>query len=335
MKRIVMLVTPPRLPGGLLSRPAWECLTTAEVVCAGGHTPPTTALEAAGIEVRIIEPSPQRLREELTGRETMVWLAHPSYDGALARELGTLLLKEPGFAEIELMYGSWDPRGSRLLDVVSVVDQLAAPDGDPWLRQHLELDPEGLPTGHVSLASYLLEESYEAYDAIRSGSPGHLREELGDVLFQVVLHSRIAAAAQQDTPAFTIDDVAGDLVEKLIRRNPHVFGGAPVQDLEEISRNWERIKQREKARTSVVDGMSMTQPALALASQLLGRMERAGSGGTGVKTDSLTEAELGDMLFSLVEEARLAGIDPEGALRQAVLRRIEALPEPKSDSSER
>ena len=135
------------------------------------------------------------------------------------------------------MYGSWDPPGARLLDAVTVIDRLASPGGDPWK----------LAQTHRSLARFLLEEAYEAYDAIEADDQDALREELGDVLLQVLLHARLA----EDLPdgrAWTVDDVAGDLVDKLIRRNPHVFGGEPLADLDEITDQWERIKKAEKAR---------------------------------------------------------------------------------------
>ena len=111
-----------------------------------------------------------------------VWLAGPAGDESLARELGLRLAREPGLAELELMYGSWDPPGARLLDAVTVLDRLASPGGDPWKRAQT----------HQSLAQFLLEECYEAYDAIEAGDLGALREELGDLLLQVVLHARLA-----------------------------------------------------------------------------------------------------------------------------------------------
>ena len=112
----------------------------------------------------------------------MVWLAGPAGDEALARELGLRLAREPGLAELELMYGSWDPPGARLLDAVAVIDRLVSPGGDPWKRA---ADPPvawRVPAGG----------GYEAYDAIEAEDLAALREELGDVLLQVVLHARLA-----------------------------------------------------------------------------------------------------------------------------------------------
>jgi XTP/dITP diphosphohydrolase len=204
------------------------------------------------------------------------------------------------------MYGSWDPQGARVLDVVAVMDRLLSPGGDPWKRAQT----------HSSLAPYLLEEAYEAYDAIVAGEPDHVREELGDVLLQVVLHARLGEDA--DEP-FTIDDVAGDLVDKLIRRNPHVFADTAAHTLDEITENWERIKKAEKARGSAMDGIALAQPALSLAAKVLGRAERAG-----VEVP-LPSGDLGAQLLAFVARARADGLDAEGALRRAALEYAEAV----------
>ena len=352
--RIVLLVTSPRLPAGLLTAQAWDCLRAARV-CTGADNDQVTAVRAAGIDVAVVEPTVAVLLAEIAEHCTVVWLADPAHDGALARELGLRLVREPSLAELELMFGSWDPSGARLLDVVAVLDQLVAPGGDPWLSRHVTPDATGAPS-HRGLAHYLLEEAYEAYDAMRADDLTALREELGDVLLQVVLHARIGAAAGAD--GFTIDDVAGDLVEKLIRRNPHVFGGAEVTDLDEITRNWEQIKQAEKARTSAMEGIALSQPALALAAEVLSRSERAqratpdraGAEEAGVDRDGaapagraltgaapagggpeLTEAVLGQQLFALVERARAAGLNAEAALRHAVLDRMDAIRSAEAD----
>jgi NTP pyrophosphatase (non-canonical NTP hydrolase) len=327
--RIVLLVTSPRLPAGLLTADAWLLLRTARV-CAGAESAQVHAVRASGIAVDVIEPKVMALLSVAAEHPDVVWLAGPAGDGDLARELGVRLVREPALAELELMYGSWDPPGARLLDAVTVLDRLVGPGGDPWLSRYA--DPAG--PGTDGLATYLLEEAYEAYDAVRSGDSHAVREELGDVLLQVVLHARIAALAAED--GFTIDDVAGDLVDKLVRRNPHVFGAVTITDLDEITRNWEQIKQEEKARTSVMDGMAMSQPALALAAKVLSRLERAGvpaapsgpassgpaSSGPAV---AMTERELGERLFRLVEAGRGDGLDAEAALRAVVLERIDAI----------
>jgi XTP/dITP diphosphohydrolase len=174
---------------------------------------------------------------------------------------------------------------------------------------------------HLSLVRYLLEETYELVEAIETGDPAHLREELGDLLLQIVFHAEIAA----EDGVFDIEDVAADLVAKLRRRNPHVFGadgeGSPIDpeairriEPVEINEQWERIKAAEKQRSGLMDGVPEELPALTRAVKALDRMERAGEavdpGGD----------ELGDRLLALVVEARAAGVDPEQALRSTVRR---------------
>jgi XTP/dITP diphosphohydrolase len=244
----------------------------------------------------------------LAEHDTVVWLSGPTGDERLARELGLRLAREPGLAELELMYGSWDPPGARLLDVVTVMDRLASPGGDPWKHEQT----------HQTLARYLLEESYEAYDAIDEHDLTALREELGDVLLQVVLHARMAEEAD---PPWSVDDLAGDLVEKLIRRNPHVFGDQVVAGVDEIIQNWERIKREEKSRGSAMDGIALSQPALALAAKVLSRAKRA--------EIPVPPPDAGDpmgvRLWSLAVEAQAAGVDAEAALRRVALAQIEAV----------
>ena len=307
--RIVLLVTSPRLPAGLLTADAWD-LVRHHRVLAAAESDLTAALTTVGASVTLTAPRADDLLAAVAEHATVVWLAGPSGDEALARELGLRLASEPALAEMELMYGSWDPPGARLLDVVTVMDRLAGPGGDPWKRQQT----------HQTLARFLMEEAYEAHDAIAAGDLAALREELGDVLLQVVLHARMAEEAD---PPWSIDDLAGELVEKLVRRNPHVFGGPELTDVDEITAAWERIKQEEKGRRSAVDGIVLTQPALALAAKVLSRMERAGlavpESALGADADVTDERSLGALLLALAEAARRKGIDPEGALRTATL----------------
>jgi XTP/dITP diphosphohydrolase len=177
------------------------------------------------------------------------------------------------------------------------MDRLRSPGGCPW---------DAAQT-HESLTKYLLEEAYEVIEAIETGDLQHLREELGDLLLQVLFHARIAS----DEPSgFTIDDVADDLVEKLIRRHPHVFAGADAGDAEQLNEMWEQHKIEEKGRTSAVDGVPINQPALALTAKLISRARRAGIGAAPVGDG------IGERLFALVAEAADAGVDPEAALRE-------------------
>ena len=170
---------------------------------------------------------------------------------------------------------------------------------------------------HESLTRYLLEESFETVEAIESGDPVLLREELGDLLLQVYLHAAIAA----ESGAFDIEDVAADLTAKMVRRNPHVFGDQPQSDAHVINEVWQAIKAEEKPRAALMDGVPHALPALLRADKLLDRSARAG---TPVPTDPAS-ADLGERLLALVAEAHAAGVDPEQALRAAVRRREDAV----------
>jgi XTP/dITP diphosphohydrolase len=292
----------------LLTAQAWDAVRAYQVM-AGEESEQTAALRASGVEVSVVAAaSAQTLLAAAAAHGAVVWLAGATGDPDLARELGLRLAREPGLAELELMYGSWDPPGARLLDAVSVMDRLVSPGGDPWLSQHAAPGRTGAQT-HAALAQFLLEEAYEAYDAIAAGDTDSLREELGDVLLQVVLHARLAS----ESGRWDVDDVAGDLVDKLVRRNPHVFGVTTVDSVDQIVENWEQIKRAEKARESAMDGIALSQPALSLAAKVLSRASRAG-----VRVP-LPAAGLGAQLFAIVAAARERGEDAEAALRAAAL----------------
>jgi XTP/dITP diphosphohydrolase len=199
---------------------------------------------------------------------------------------------------------------SPLLRAVAVMDRLRSPGGCPW---------DAAQT-HRSLAKYLLEETYETLEAIETDDMALLREELGDLLLQVLFHARLA----EELPAaqrFGIDDVAGDLVAKLVHRHPHVFADVPVADAAEVNENWERLKAAEKGRDSAVDGVPMGQPALALAAKLV---SRAGRAGLDVEASA---NDIGDRLLAVVREAVAAGVDPESALRESARAYRDALVE--------
>jgi XTP/dITP diphosphohydrolase len=167
---------------------------------------------------------------------------------------------------------------------------------------------------HRTLARHLLEETYETLEAIEAGDPEHLREELGDVLLQVYLHAAIAAQAGE----FDMEDVARGLLEKMLRRNPHVFGDAHETDPARINDSWEALKAAEKQRTGLLDGIPAELPALSRATKVLDRLERAGRPLPPARLGE--EGDLGDRLLALVAEARESGVDPEQALRDAVRR---------------
>jgi MazG family protein len=223
--------------------------------------------------------------------------------------------------------------GTRLLDLVAVMDRLRTEC--PWDAKQT----------HESLAPYLLEETYEALEALEGGDAAALREELGDVLLQVLFHARIAAE-RADGTGYTIDDVAGGIAGKLVRRHPHVFGDVTVAGAGEVKKNWDEIKAAERAAAravsgggagSVLDGVPFGQPALSLAAQLQRRAGRAGappeladlaepadfhdpakSGGeSGPDLTSHPVSQVGAALFGLVASAIEAGLDPELELRAA------------------
>lgn len=195
---------------------------------------------------------------------------------------------------------SRDTSPDSLLDAVRVMDRLRSPGGCPW---------DAAQT-HDSLRQYLVEETYELLDAIETRDRAALREELGDVLLQVLFHSRMAAEHPHDP--FDIDDVARELVDKLVGRHPHVFAeGDETLTLEHQQRRWEELKHTEKRRDSIVDGVALGQPAAALAGKLGQRTGRAG-----VPFDLMPDGHgEGEKLFRLAAAARRSGVDPEGELR--------------------
>ncbi|WP_106210776.1 MazG family protein [Kineococcus rhizosphaerae] len=201
-----------------------------------------------------------------------------------------------------------DPRpGHKLLDLVAVMDRLRSPGGCPWDAQQT----------HTSLLRYLVEESYEVVDAVENGTRAELRDELGDLLLQVVFHARVA---QEDSAEpFDVDDVAAAIVAKLERRHPHVFAGEAVA--EDLQAGWDAIKATEKPRESVLDGIPLQLPALARADKVLGRLQRNGLD-EGTQAQATAE-EIGEELLRVVRKAHAAGVDPEAALRTTT-RRLES-----------
>ena len=208
-----------------------------------------------------------------------------------------------------------DAPGIRLLTLVAVMDRLRTEC--PWDAKQT----------HESLAPYLLEETYEALEALEGGDPADLREELGDVLLQVLFHARIASE-RADGTGYTIDDVADGIASKLVRRHPHVFGDVTVTGAGEVKQNWDTIKAAERAAAraqagrgagSVLDGVPFGQPALSLAAQLQGRAGRAGVPAqlAGEAGADQPVSEIGAALFTLVTRACEAGLDPELELRAA------------------
>lgn len=192
------------------------------------------------------------------------------------------------------LIGTPAPTGIELLAAVAVMDRLRSPGGCPWDAEQT----------HHSLRQYLVEETYELLEAIEDEDRTALREELGDVLLQVLFHARLAA--EHATAPFTIDEVAEDLVGKLVHRHPHVFADSTITDLAALEHKWEEQKRLEKRRESSVDGVAIGQPALNLAAKLVTRTQRAG-----LPADLLPE----EPLFAAAARAKLAGGEPEGDLR--------------------
>jgi XTP/dITP diphosphohydrolase len=167
---------------------------------------------------------------------------------------------------------------------------------------------------HADLVPYLQEEAAELVEAVETGSRADLREELGDLLWQVLFHAEIAS--RDETDPFDIDDVAETLTEKMVRRHPHVFGDAVATTPEEVLVHWNAAKAAEKrTRTSVLDGVSMHMPSLALAQKMLAKAAQVAVAPAPPAAAPASEAELGDVLLALVAQARTAGWDAERALR--------------------
>ncbi|MEU5219116.1 nucleoside triphosphate pyrophosphohydrolase [Streptomyces sp. NPDC020807] len=298
--RIVLLTASHRVAPGLLSWPAWQALHGADrVLCPDEHHPQLPYLTEAGVAVEHLRPTAEELVAACAGGRTVVLL--PSGEGDAALTDGLARLAGSGrvaMPDLELLPGSYDLPGARLLDLVQVMDRVRREC--PWTSTQT----------HGGLAKYLIEEAYELVEAIEEGDREELREELGDVLLQVVFHARIAEEHPEEP--FSVDDVAGTLVEKLIHRHPHVFGDAVAETPEDVHAHWQRTKAIEKRRESVTDGVPLGQPGLALAAKLAGRVRAAGldvklPAGDGV----------GYELLALAARADAAGEDPEASLRAA------------------
>jgi XTP/dITP diphosphohydrolase len=319
--RIVLLVTSPRVAAGLLAWPAWQRLVTADAVLACDPDPFwLQALEQAGIAVEDVGQYPVarragRLVELAVPGHEAVWLGSPDGDPGLTDAIAEHLARKAIAGrppEIELITGSHDVSGARLLDLVAVMDRLRSPGGCPWDAEQT----------HRSLLPYLLEEAHEVVEAVESGDRAHLLEELGDLLLQVVFHARLAE--EDDTDPFDVDDVAAGIVGKLVRRHPHVFADTQVDGPEQVHHNWEQIKAAEKQRSGLFDGVPVTLPALARAQKMLSRLERAaGADGVAEFTAAAGGDQVAARLLQAVALAAAEGADAEGALREALRRLAE------------
>ncbi len=206
---------------------------------------------------------------------------------------------------------------SELLRLREVMDKLRSPGGCPWDAEQ----------SHSSLLKYLLEESYEFIEAVEDNDRDAMQEELGDILLQVYFHSRMAE--EDKINPFTIEDVANGVVEKLIRRHPHVFSDVKSTSSAEVLENWEVQKAVEKGRTSVIDGVPLAQPSLPLATKILYRIKKLGSQLPVNKPisipDDITQDQFGELLIGLIAQAVEKDIDPDAALRGAAKSLIERI----------
>ncbi len=343
MSRLVLIDTVDQLPG-LLPLHAWAALSATDLVLVGDAAHPLLEHFAHADLRHEVVPDVGRAaalsrRDLLSGvdpeqRARVTWIVDRARDaGAVAYVYGAAdteaFTRALGFeaarsqVEVEIVYFGLAPKGVGLLELVDVEQRLRGPDGCPW---DLEQD-------HMTLAPYAVEEVYELLDAITSGTDDDVREELGDVLLQVVFHAQIA----DDDSRFDIDAVARGIVDKLVRRHPHVFGDVEVSDAASVMDNWEQLKASEKPdRGGVFDGIVEGQPAMSLSTAIQARTAKLGfrwadAGRALAKVreelDELEHAppaqqahELGDVLAAVISLAAELGIDSELALRSQTTR---------------
>lgn len=247
-------------------------------LAASNDDPLPRACVEAGLDVDAVDVAvgPAVLARQLVDRATaedVVWLGSDDGDPGLSDAVAAEVSSRTDPPDVEILLGSWDVAGSRLLDVVAAMDRLRSPGGCPWDAEQT----------HESLAPYLVEEAFETLDAIVSGDTSHLAEELGDVLLQVVFHARVAA---DSADGFDIDDVAGHLVDKLVRRHPHVFAEADAESAEEVvspeqvEAAWERIKADERGGgrgdADLLHGVPAHLPVSLAADKVAARVRRRG-----------------------------------------------------------
>lgn len=319
-----LLLSSPRVAPGLLSAGAWQALHAADAVLAADPAgPQAVAIRAAGVAVHAVPEaataSPRSLAEHLlerAARGNLVWVGSSDGDPGLAEALAVALPEEdaPG---LELLVGSWDVPGARLLDAVAVMDRLRSPGGCPWDAEQT----------HASLSPYLVEEAHEAVEVLEVlDRPGadrdHAVEELGDVLLQVLFHARVAAEHEEDP--FDVDDVAAGLVDKLVRRHPHVFADGDADTPQAVEARWEQIKAEERSgrpdRQGVLEGIASGMPPLARAAKVASRLRRAGRqewlrDWLGAR---LEQHDAGALLLETVLDLHDGDVDAAAALRQTL-----------------
>ncbi|MFN8076763.1 MAG: MazG family protein [Kineosporiaceae bacterium] len=343
--RIRLVVVSPRVPAGMLTKAGWEAFTEADVVFAADADPrwlqvvddardptmPVVDLAEESLSVRA-----GRLVEAAAAGQDVAWLGSPDGDPGLTDLIAEHVsrLAVAGVPPvIEVVSGNWDAPGARVLDLVAVMDRLRSPGGCPWDAEQT----------HESLLRYLLEETHEVIEAVEAGDREHLREELGDLLLQVVFHARLA---QEDERApFGIDEVAAGIVAKMVRRHPHVFGAddadgtgstdgaaaagsdagsADGGDLtaSDVVAGWEQRKAAEKRREGPFEGIPATLPALARAQKMLHRLAslRPDLDRTALVAEAADGDQAAEALLAAVALADAGDVDAEGSLRRALAR---------------
>lgn len=321
--RLALMSSSPRTAPGLLTRGAWQCLEdAAQVIARDVDEPLAAAVADAGVPVRHVgDVAPPQLARTLVaeavaaGVPGVLWLLSADGDPGLTDAIASEVSRLPDPPDVEVVVGSWDVLGARVLDLVAVMDRLRSPGGCPWDAEQT----------HESLVKYLIEEAHEAAEAIGSGDRDHMVEELGDVLLQVAFQSRVGE--EHPKRPFDIDEVAGGIVEKLVRRHPHVFAEGDASTPEEVERAWEVIKAEERAakaehaggeagHTGLLHGIPPSLPTVLAAEKALARWERTG-GDLGSLRD---DGDLGDRLLALVARAREQGQSADDLLREALHR---------------
>jgi XTP/dITP diphosphohydrolase len=270
-------------------------------------------------------PAPELARELVAGASepdvSVVWVCSADGDPGLTDAVASEVTRLSEPPEVEVLVGSWDVPGSRLLDLVAVMDRLRSPGGCPWDAEQT----------HESLVKYLVEEAYEAAEAIESGDRSHMLEELGDVLLQVAFQSRVAQEDAQEP--FDIDDVAGAIVAKLVRRHPHVFADGDASTPAEVEQAWEVIKAQERQERAsrgrhtggeaghegLLHGIPRSLPSLLAAEKVVARWERTGGDITELAAYAGLElpddADLGAAMLALVARARARGASADALVR--------------------
>jgi XTP/dITP diphosphohydrolase len=319
--RLTLLVGSPRIAPGLFTRSAWQALDAADAILARDAAEPLAdAVSEAGMPVAHLgEVPPPELARALMDQAAdgdVVWVSSADGDPGLTDAIASEVSRLGAPPEVEVLVASWDVPGSRLLDLVAVMDRLRSPGGCPW-------DAEQTPE---SLVKYLIEETHEAAEAIESGDRDHIREELGDVLLQVVFQARVAQ--EHATEPFDVDDVAGAIIEKLVRRHPHVFADGDASTPAEVEQAWEQIKAGERAAKAphgggedghqgLLHGIPRSLPSLLAAEKALARWERTGGDLSAIVGDG---EDVGMSIVALVARARQGGSSAEALVREALAR---------------